>query len=106
MHAYEHMGDVQDIMWGNLMEADKYAKMAHELKDECRSYADWCRDMAMKHIEFNTAGKNVYDRMKDKLAEDQGSREHHTGILMILDRNMAKLNQHCAQIKAKLEAYK
>lgn len=106
MHIYEHMNDVLDIMWGNLMEADKYAGMAHELRDECRSYADWCKDMAMKHIEFNTAGKTAYERMREKLHEDHEHREHHAGILMILDRNLAKLNQHCAEVKAKVDAYK
>lgn len=106
MYMYEHMNDVLDIMWGNLMEADKYIRMAHELKDECRSYADWCKDMAAKHIEFNTAGRTVFDRMKDKLREDHEHAAHHPGILMILERNMAKLNHNCAEIKAKMEAYK
>lgn len=106
MHVYEHMNNVLDIMWGNLMEADKYIGMAHEMKDECRGFADWCRDMAMKHIEFNTGGKALFDRLKDKLHEDHEHAEHHAGILLILDRQMAKLNQHCAEIKAKMEAYK
>ena len=60
MHMYEHMNDVLDIMWGNLMEAEKYIKQAHELHDECRMYADWCHAMATRHIEFNTDGKAVY----------------------------------------------
>ena len=106
MHIYEHMNDVLDIMWGNLMEADKYIKEAHELKDECRTYADWCRDMAAKHIEFNTGGKNVYDRLKERLHEDHEHAEHHKGIVMILDRNMAKMNHLCAEIKAKMVEYK
>jgi len=106
MHMYEHMSDVLDIMWGNLMEADKYIKMAHELRDECRVYADWCKDMAMKHIEFNTGGKTVYERMRDKLHEDHEHAAHHEGILMILDRQMAKLSHNCAEIKSKMDAYK
>lgn len=108
MRTYEQMNDVLEIMWGNLMEADKYVKMAHELKDECRTFADWCKDMANKHIEFNATGKNVYERMKDKLGEDSEHADaaHHPGILLILDRQMAKLNQHGAEIRAKLDAYK
>lgn len=106
MHMYEMMNDVLDIMWGNLMEADKYVKMAHELKDDCRTYADWCKEMAMKHMEFNTGGRNVFDRLKERLHEDHEHTQHHAGVMLILDRQMAKLNQHCAEIKAKMEAYK
>ena len=106
MYIYEHMNDVLDIMWGNLMEAEKYIKEAHELRDECRTYADWCKEMAMKHIEFNSNGKNVYDRLKERLHEDHEHTEHHKGVVMILDHNMAKLNHYSAEIKAKLAEYK
>ena len=106
MQIYEYMNDVLDVMWGNLMEADKYIRGAHELKDECRAMADWYKDMAMKHVEFNTAGKSIYERLKERMHEDHEHAEHHAGILMILDRNMAKLNHNCAEVKAKMEAYK
>lgn len=106
MKIFEHMNDVLDIMWGNLMEADKYIKMAHELREECRAYADWCKEMASKHIEFNVGGRNTYDRLKERIKEDHEHAEHHAGILIILDRNMAKLNNYCAGIKAKLAEYK
>lgn len=106
MHIYEHMSDTMDVMWGNLMEADKYIREAHELKDECRTMADWYKDMALKHLEFNTGGKTVYERLKDQLKEDHEYTAHHEGIMMILDRQMAKLNHTCAEVKAKLEAYK
>jgi hypothetical protein len=106
MKIYEHMNDVLDIMWGNLMEAEKYIKQAHELHDECRLYADWCHAMATKHIEFNTDGKAVYDRLKERMHEDHEHAEHHAGIVMILDRNMAKLTRHCSEIKAMMAMYK
>lgn len=105
MHIYEHMNDVLDIMWGNVMEADKYIRTAHELKDECRIYADWCKEMAARHMEFNTGGKAVYDRLKDRMHEDHEHAPHHAGILMILDRNMAKLNGYCAEMRSKIDAY-
>ena len=106
MYIYEHMNDVLDIMWKNLMEADNYIDMAHELKDECRAYADWCKEMAAKHMEFNTGGRSVYERLKERMHEDHEHKEHHAGAVMVLDRNMAKLNQHCAELKAKMAEYK
>lgn len=106
MKIYEHMNDVLDIMWGNLMEAEKYAKMAHELKDECRAYADWANSMAMRHIEFNTGGRTVYDRLKERMHEDHEEAGHQEGIVMILDRNLAKMNRLCAEIKAMTDMHK
>lgn len=106
MNIYEHMSDVLDIMWGNLMEADKYIKMAHKLREECRAYADWCKEMAGKHIEFNANGRNAYERLRERLHEDHEHKDHHAGVLLVLDRNMAKLNGYCAEIKAKLAEYK
>jgi hypothetical protein len=103
---YELMSDTLDIMWGNLMEADKYVKMAHELKDDCRMMADWCKDMAAKHMEFNVSGRAVYDRLKDRLHEEHEHAEHHAGIVMVLDRNMAKLNRQHSEIKAMMDMYK
>lgn len=106
MHIYEHMNDVLDIMWKNLMEADNYIDEAHKMKEECRHIADWYKEMAAKHMEFNSAGRSVYDRLKERLHEDHEHAEHHAGIVMILDRNLAKLNQHCAELKIKMSEYK
>lgn len=106
MKMYELMADTLDIMWGNLMEADKYIKMAHEIKDECRTFADWCKEMSMRHMEFNATGRTVYDRLKDRLHEDHEHAAHYAGIVMVLDRNMGKLNRQCSEIKAMMEMYK
>lgn len=106
MKIFEHMNDVLDIMWGNVMEAEKYAKQAHELKDSCHSYADWCKEMATKHIEFNDNGRNVYERLKERMHEDSEHTMHHEGIKMILDRNMAKLQRVCSEVKAMIGMYK
>lgn len=105
MHIYEYIDDTLEIMWGNVMEASKYAREAHEMKDECRAFADWSRDMAAKHLEFNTAGKAVYDRLKDRLHEGTEP-EHAKGLLMIFERQIHKLNRQHAEIKAMLDAYK
>ena len=105
MHIYEYIDDTLEIMWGNVMEASKYANEAHDMKDECRAFADWCRDMAMKHLEFNTAGKTVYDRLKDRLHEDT-EHEHAKGLMMVFERQMHKLNRQHAEIKAMLDTYK
>lgn len=105
MKSYEMLSDVLDIMWSNLMEAEKYIREAHDLKDECRMYADWCREMAERHIEFNANGRALFDRLRDMMSEQENI-EHANAMAMIFDRQLAKLNRHCAEIKATLTMYK
>lgn len=105
MHIFEQMDDVLEIMWGNAMEADKYMRMACEMKEHCRNFAGWYRDMAAKHMEFNTAGRALFDRLREGLRADEADAAHSEGILMVYERQMAKLNRHCAQVRAMLDAY-
>lgn len=39
-----------DIIAGNLREARKYIGKAYEMREACRPAADWCRDMAVRHL--------------------------------------------------------
>lgn len=106
MGHFERMNEVMDIMWGNVMEADKYIKEAHDTKDECRSYADWCREMAMKHLEFNTPGKGVFDRIKDMVATEHEHAPHIHGIMKVFDHQMHRLSRVTAEVKAMIDMYK
>ena len=106
MHIYEQIDDILGIMWGNVMEASRYMREAHDLKENCRGFADWCRDMAMKHLEFNTAGKALYERMRERLHEDGEHSIHAKGLMMVFDRQMHKLDRQHAEVKAMLDAYK
>lgn len=106
MSHFEYMNDVLDIMWGNLMEADKYIKEAHDLKDECRAYADWCRDMAMKHMEFNTTGRSVFDRIRDMVAAEHEHSTHMPGMMKVYDHQLHRMSKHTAEVKAMMDMYK
>lgn len=105
MHMLEKMDDVLEILWGNAMEADRYAQMACEMKERCRGAADWYRDMATKHLEFNAAGRTLFDRMRDEMRTDAKHAAHSEGALMVYEKQMAKLSRHCAQTRAMLDAY-
>ena len=47
-----------DVISGNLREARKYIEKAYEMRESCRPVADWCRDMAARHLEFNVFKSN------------------------------------------------
>ena len=59
-----------------------------------------------QHIEFNTGGRTVYDRLKERMHEDHEGAAHHEGIMLILDRNLAKMNRLSAEIKAMTDMHK
>lgn len=105
MHMLEKMDDVLEILWGNAMEADRYAQMACEMKERCRGAADWYRDMATKHLEFNAAGRTLFDRMRDEMRTDANRASHSEGALMVYEKQLAKLSRYCAQTRAMLDAY-
>ena len=106
MHTYEQMADVMDIMWKNLMEAEDYMKEAYEWKDSCRSYADWCRSMASGHMSFNETGKNVYDRLHEKLRDEpEHAHEMHV-ILAVMNHQWKKIAKHTAEINSMINSFK
>lgn len=106
MGHFERMNEVLDIMWGNVMEADKYIKEAHDMKDECRAYADWCRDMAAKHLEFNSTGRNVFDRVRDMVAAEHEHTAHMPGMMIVFDHQTHRLSRVSAEVKTMIDMYK
>ena len=106
MHTYDLMGDVIDTMWGNLMEAERYIKEAYEMKDSCRSYADWCRTMAVGHMNFNESAKPVYDRLHERLREEPEHAHEIHGIMAIMNRQWNKIAKHTAEINSMIASYK
>lgn len=55
-----------DIKWtidhlkANLSEAKEYIEKAYQLFESDRQCADWCKDMALGHLQFNSNGRNVF----------------------------------------------
>lgn len=106
MSHFERLNEVLDIMWGNVMEAEKYIKEAHEMKSECPSYADWCRDMAVRHLEFNSTGRTVFDRIRDMVAAEHEHMAHMPGMMRVYDHQTHKLARESAEVRMLIDMYK
>ena len=106
MRTYEQMEEILDTMWRNVEEATNYMREAYEWRDHCRPYADWCKTMAAGHMSFNEAGKPVYETLKERLRGEPEHAAHVNGIMVIMDRQYAKVSKHMAEANAMIAAYK
>jgi len=110
------MMDMHEMFWsikkiaknleGNICEAHKYARMAHEWKDKCKMQADWYRDMAQSHLNFNAAGKTLYEKRMADLAGMEEAEMHIHGIKMAYDAWMRDVTEETAEVQALLSMYK
>ena len=97
---------VSDILCGNVREAKMYAHKAHELREENKAVADWCRDMAQKHLEFNVSGHDIVKRMIREYAESGEHSELAPGMMVVYNDRHNDLMAETAEVKAMIEMYK
>ena len=87
-----------DIIAGNLREARKYAEKAHELRDINKAAADWCKEMAQKHLEFK--------KMSEDYAASGKNSELAPGMKAVYEATHADLMRESAEIAAMIAGYK
>lgn len=95
-----------DIIAGNLREARKYAEKAHELRDINKAAADWCKEMAQKHLEFNTNGHALVKKMIEDYAASGKNSELAPGMKAVYEATHADLMRESAEIAAMIAGYK
>lgn len=95
-----------DVIDNNIREAHMYAEKAHKLKDVNKAAADWCAKMAKSHLDFNTDGHTVAERMiSDYKASGQKS-PLEAGMMEVYNAKHADLIAKTAEVKAMLDMYK
>ena len=95
-----------DIINGNLREAEKYIGKAYELRDVNKDAADWCKEMAAKHLDFNTKG---HDLVKKLIADYAASGKHSElapGMQAVYNEIHAYMIKRNAEIMAMISGYK
>lgn len=94
---------------GNIDEAREKIRMAYELKCECPEAANWYRDMANSHINFNTNGhatiKKVIEAYK---ASDAYKREpeYANGMIAAFEAVHNDLIVKSAEVKSLIDGWK
>ena len=95
-----------DIINGNLREAEKYIGKAYELRDVNKDAADWCKEMAAKHLDFNVKG---HDLVKKLIADYAASGKHSElapGMQAVYNEIHADMIRRNAEITAMISGYK
>lgn len=109
MHAMEmlyYIKKTAQMMDKNLQEAEKHIKKAHEMRDSCRMTADWYKEMAHRHLEFNVQGRALYDRKMRDLADAEGAAEFLPGIKAAYGDWISDINEKTAEVMAMIQMYK
>ena len=95
-----------DVIAGNLREARKYVEKAYEMRESCRPVADWCRDMAARHLEFNVQGHAIAKKMIEDFAESGKQSELAPGMQAVYADIHADMMRDSAEIQAMIAGYK
>lgn len=109
MHAMELIYDIKKTAKAidhNVHEARQHIKKAHELREKCRMMADWYKEMAHRHLEFNTQGRAIYDRKMRDLLESQDAAEYIPGIKAAYNDWISDINEETAEVMAMITMYK
>lgn len=97
---------VMETMEGNVREARKYALKAYDLRDKHKPAADWCRDMAAMHINFNAAGMANARRLIDDMRAASDHPEYAEGAAAVWMDRLMSLTSANAEAKAMVDSYK
>lgn len=95
-----------DIIEGNISEAEKYARKAHELRDENKAAADWCKEMAAAHLHFNDAGHAVVKKLIDDYAASGKNSELAPGMKAVYNDRHNDMIRRTAEVQAMIAMYK
>lgn len=109
MHAMEmlyYIKKTAQMIDKNLQEAERHIKKAHEMRDDCRMTADWYKEMAHRHLEFNVQGRALYERKMRELTEAEGAAEYLPGIKAAYGAWMNDINEKTAEVMAMIQMYK
>ena len=92
-----------DIMEGNLREAEKYIGKAYELRDIDREAADWCREMAAKHLGFNEHGHALVKNLIQEFRESGKHSELAPGMQAVYNDIHADMIRRNSEIMAMIQ---
>lgn len=94
---------VIDVVERNLEEAEKYVTKASGLRIQYRSAADWCAEMARKHLEFNIKGDAMLDQLCRELHDAGGGSELYQAMKAAVHERRERIAERTADIKMTLD---
>ena len=95
-----------DIIEANVGEAEKYARKAHELREDNRQAADWCKSMAEMHLQANVTGHALVKKLIDDYVASGKNSELAPGMKVVYNDRHNDMIRRTAEVQAMLNMYK
>ena len=90
----------------NIHEAKEKIREAYELRDTDRAEADWLRDMAKAHLDFNTRGHEIVTGLISEAAKNHANAPELPGMQAVYKQRHAEIARESAEVAAMIVAYK
>lgn len=90
----------------NVSEASEKIRMAHGLKLDNKSLADWQKEMAVAHISFNVAGQRTVQGYMSSIMSDPEYNEFAKGKLCAYEEWMNDIMSNMADVQSLIASYK
>ena len=91
---------------GNIHEAREKIEIAYKLRETDRSAADWYKDMALAHMQFNNTGHTLVTRLIAESREHMKDNPLLPGMIAVYDDMHADIMAEAAEVHGMISAYK
>lgn len=102
----EHVKWAIKAVHENVREAHEKILKAYRLREECKPLADWERDMAMAHIDFNNGGTRLAMDHIQRAREEHAHNERALGKIDAWEHWLHDIVGQMAEVRAIIDSYK
>ena len=106
MDTLHKLMEVADVIDENFHEAFEKMENAFHWREDCRQMADWQKEMATAHANFNVTGCSMVRAMLEQMMHEPEYEHVVTGVKEMLTPMMAKWAKKQASLKAMIDSYK
>lgn len=97
---------LSDEIRHNIHEAREKISEAYKLKDKDRGVADWYKQMAAAHLDFNSTGHNCVTRLINEARSTEADNPMMPGMLAVYEEIHADIIKESAEVSAMISAFK
>ena len=97
---------ISDAMRENICEAKEKIKMAYKLREVDKAAADWYKEMAAAHLNFNARGHEVVARMISDARAKMADNPMMPGMVAVYQEIHADVIAENAEVQGMIMAYK
>lgn len=97
---------LSDEIKGNIHEAESKIKTAYKMRETDKAVADWYKEMAVAHMNFNVKGHELVKQMIADAKAKSGDNPMAPGMLMVYQEIHAEIAAESAEVQGMISAYK